>query len=296
MRVVNGITNGVYIPFLFETWKKCRICGEVKPLDSFPTRLQMKDGLNTECKACGLERSRRSREAIRGREKDIPPSKVCRRCRTEKKSSEFYANPSSSDGLTSHCKACCLDNQHAYLSDPEKAEKQKRRRRQHYLQNRDKYLAMDKEYRENTRERQLERRREYFQKHRDEINKKHKQYYAEHSEDWTRRQREDRKKNPKKYQVKQQNRRNIEGKITKEQWGKLLELVDYRCLACGERKELTVDHIVPVSSGVSWGFITNIQPLCKSCNSSKGAKYIDYRPEGVVMWAKREMWRCLTGA
>ena len=57
----------------------------------------------------------------------------------------------------------------------------------------------------------------------------------------------------------------------------LCKSYDYRCLGCGSSpKRLTVDHVVPLSKGGN-DTIDNIQPLCKPCNSSKGAKYIDYR-------------------
>lgn len=61
------------------------------------------------------------------------------------------------------------------------------------------------------------------------------------------------------------------------EWQLLCEQYDYRCLRCGEKKQLTPDHIVPLILGGK-DTIDNIQPLCFSCNSSKGARYIiDYR-------------------
>lgn len=48
------------------------------------------------------------------------------------------------------------------------------------------------------------------------------------------------------------------------------------CLKCGYVGVMTVDHVLPVLLGGS-SDISNIQPLCGPCNSSKGAKHIDYR-------------------
>lgn len=47
----------------------------------------------------------------------------------------------------------------------------------------------------------------------------------------------------------------------------------YACRACGSRSDLTVDHIHAVSLGGS-NDPTNLQTLCRSCNSSKGARVL----------------------
>lgn len=41
------------------------------------------------------------------------------------------------------------------------------------------------------------------------------------------------------------------------------------CVRCGTYLDLTWDHIVPLSKGgkTEW---SNLQPLCRKCNSSKG--------------------------
>ena len=45
----------------------------------------------------------------------------------------------------------------------------------------------------------------------------------------------------------------------------------YQCVHCGTRDNLTVDHIHPVSSGGT-NDPDNLQTLCRSCNSRKGAR------------------------
>jgi 5-methylcytosine-specific restriction endonuclease McrA len=44
-----------------------------------------------------------------------------------------------------------------------------------------------------------------------------------------------------------------------------------RCEDCGARDDLTIDHIVPVALG-GRSDVDNLQVLCRSCNSRKGAK------------------------
>lgn len=46
---------------------------------------------------------------------------------------------------------------------------------------------------------------------------------------------------------------------------------EYACARCGSRKMLQVDHIHPVELGGT-NDPDNLQTLCKSCNSAKGAR------------------------
>lgn len=75
---------------------------------------------------------------------------------------------------------------------------------------------------------------------------------------------------------------NAEGDFADWEWEDLLKKFDYRCVRCGIHAEatrdglLTVDHVVPLSRGGT-GYIDNIQPLCRSCNSWKGTRTVDYR-------------------
>lgn len=61
-----------------------------------------------------------------------------------------------------------------------------------------------------------------------------------------------------------------------EHWSAMCEFYENTCLCCGKECALAVDHVVPLSKGGP-NTIENIQPLCKSCNSRKHAKTIDYR-------------------
>lgn len=67
------------------------------------------------------------------------------------------------------------------------------------------------------------------------------------------------------------------GDLTFEEFAELCEKYGQRCLCCGEDEPLTVDHIIPISLGGS-NSITNIQPLCHTCNMVKGDDEIDFRP------------------
>lgn len=61
------------------------------------------------------------------------------------------------------------------------------------------------------------------------------------------------------------------GAFTVKEWTDLCRKYHHRCAMCHKKRKLTQDHIIPLSKGGS-NFISNIQPLCHSCNSKKGAK------------------------
>ena len=54
------------------------------------------------------------------------------------------------------------------------------------------------------------------------------------------------------------------------------------CTYCGSDFDICVDHIVPVKAG-GCNSIDNLQPLCRSCNSSKGAKMEYHSNVGMLL-------------
>ena len=72
--------------------------------------------------------------------------------------------------------------------------------------------------------------------------------------------------------------------FTAKEWISLKERYEYTCLNCLQSEPsiiLVPDHVVPLFRGGS-GIISNIQPLCRRCNSVKHTKILDLRPK----WAK----------
>ena len=66
------------------------------------------------------------------------------------------------------------------------------------------------------------------------------------------------------------------GSFTLHEWRELCAKYKHKCLCCGKKIPLTVDHVIPVSKGGT-SYIGNIQPLCGPCNYSKHANVVDYR-------------------
>lgn len=71
------------------------------------------------------------------------------------------------------------------------------------------------------------------------------------------------------------------GVVTKEDWDRVLEAADHKCVACASTRKLTMDHIVPLVKGGPHT-VANIQPLCHSCNSKKNVKDHDYRSDEML--------------
>lgn len=67
------------------------------------------------------------------------------------------------------------------------------------------------------------------------------------------------------------------GRHSAEEWHALVAICGGVCVRCGSSGALVKDHITPIYQGGSDG-IDNLQPLCKSCNSSKGPDATDHRP------------------
>ena len=56
--------------------------------------------------------------------------------------------------------------------------------------------------------------------------------------------------------------------FTGEQWFTILSNQKNRCAMCHKHAKLTIDHIIPISRGGNHT-MTNIQALCRPCNSKK---------------------------
>jgi len=66
---------------------------------------------------------------------------------------------------------------------------------------------------------------------------------------------------------------NADGSFTAADLIARFESFGNRCVHCGSLDHITADHIIPLKLGGN-NFICNIQPLCGSCNSRKGARYV----------------------
>jgi len=126
----------------------------------------------------------------------------------------------------------------------------------------------------------------------DKINAYAKQYRLKNKKKTLEYQKRHKKNNGNYYREKDRERRaieyNAEGNFTQQEFYQLCKLFNLKCLKCNTKLEinkLTADHIIPLSLGGVHD-ITNIQPLCLSCNSKKHTKTVDYRTKTIIIESK----------
>jgi 5-methylcytosine-specific restriction endonuclease McrA len=94
-----------------------------------------------------------------------------------------------------------------------------------------------------------------------------------------------RKLHPEKWKAYNNSRRTAKtkagGSFTAKDWLYLCRLAKHKCLCCKKKKPLEADHVVPVSKGGT-SYISNIQPLCESCNCKKHTNTTDYRTQKML--------------
>ncbi len=141
------------------------------------------------------------------------------------------------------------------------AKKLRKAKRLWYLQNRRLTIERSRDWRKANSKRDLKNKRNWDKKHPEYKKKWNKDHPENKKAAWHRREAK---------------KKSNGGSFTAVQWSALCEKYNHKCLCCNKKKSLTADHVIPVSKGGS-SRITNIQPLCKSCNSKKGTKTTDYR-------------------
>ena len=167
----------------------------------------------------------------------------CTKCGEVKAVSEFSKDARGRDGRRSWCKACLCAQQRAYReANPEKIR------------------IYDKAYREANREKECAWQKAYREANREKI--------RIYDKAW-------REANPEKRcatRARRNARKNgAAGQATAEQRAARQDYYGGRCYICGAPAE-AMDHVIPLARGGS-NWPANLRPICRSCNSMKGAKW-----------------------
>ena len=186
-------------------------------------------------------------------------TKFCTACKQHRPLSEFYKNNSSKSGFQHYCKSCVKKYRIRYERENREAiNKRAKKPNKKYRETKKNYKNIQSKNHEIYREKNKEALKSYNRKWK----KENKEKVANQAH-----RRRARKINA-----------SANGNFTEKQWKALIKKTGNKCLCCeksGDAIKLTIDHIVPISKGGE-NNIDNIQPLCLSCNASKGDKTINY--------------------
>lgn len=195
----------------------------------------------------------------------IPTAKICGTCKQEKPIEEFPKDKSKKDAHGSRCKLCFREYYRVWWAEHEEGQKERSRqyRAKHAVERR----AYVKEYKRTHPEWRKAQDRAYGIKHKEQIRAYRRRRYKKHPE-----------LDKAKWHKRRARLANVYNDFEAQDWMGLLEKYGRECLACGETKPLTMDHIIPLSKNGPHTK-SNIQPLCLSCNCLKAQQTVDYRPD-----------------
>jgi 5-methylcytosine-specific restriction endonuclease McrA len=269
--------------------KVCTKCKTWKPVELFSKRPASRDGYQSQCKKCNsAPNTERQPIAVEFKE--------CTICLETKPVSEFYPKKYAYDGYRSACKQCIqasIKESREMDIDASRARERERHararpqriaaRRARIAAHLEEHQAYMREWRQRNKDRLEEYQRRGLEKNPEMMREANRRSYGKHRERmlaikkaYAQAHRELRLMIAHRYRAR---KNGNGGSFTPEEWTQLKARYDYTCLRCGQREpdiQLSVDHVIPISKGGS-NNIDNIQPLCRSCNSAKWAKHIDYR-------------------
>jgi len=175
----------------------------------------------------------------------------CISCKEIKVSGEFYKNKANKSGHSGACKECKIIYQQWHRDN--KLDKDS---------NKEYQKKWATKYRKENPEKHREATSRWAKNNRDKVNIMAKRW---------------KQNNPEKIAHIKANRyareKGAKGSHTLAEWLSVLIGEDYKCVMCGIRGRLTKDHIIPLNKQGT-NYIWNIQPLCFSCNASKGDKIL----------------------
>lgn len=206
--------------------------------------------------------------------------KVCADCCQWKPFSDYYNNSKAADKHMHHCKPCTRERGRQWRArNPDLVSAGKVR---HYWKHREALLQANKEWREANPERRRQAWRDWKIANPEASREMNLRYWNRNAD----RLRADARLRYQKsavdgrlvprWQTRRARKKGNGGSFTLVEWRALCAKYGNICLRCRQVAKLTVDHVIPIVRGGS-NDIGNIQPLCETCNKSKGARSTDYR-------------------
>lgn len=199
--------------------------------------------------------------------------KLCSKCRVLKDLSEFHRK-------AVHCKECVrIYSKEWYERNREDSLEKSAR---YYQENKEISLIRGRKWREENKSRIYLLRKKWEDENREMVNQKRRDRRLKNREAVLLKEAKYRKNNHEKILAKNSTAdhkrraklKNLDKHFTLREWEDLILKCDFNCQMCFKKfnkRQLEKDHIIPISKNGS-NEISNIQPLCKSCNCKKGSK------------------------
>lgn len=230
-------------------------------------------------------------------------TKRCRKCEQVQPIDEFGRDKRSPDGRAPRCRTCRSKYDKALReklsNDPEWVAKRRIKDREYRAANREKSRERTRRYRERhperarrsselAKQRLLERDPNYYRRWVRENVERHRENSRRAMRKWRQEKPEAERAAKKRYrqkhleQVRAREREKTYARRAKTPYSPEMAefmrmLIKRPCAYCGSTKDITVDHVVPLSRGGKHQQ-DNLAPACFSCNSSKGARTLDEWP------------------
>lgn len=246
--------------------KLCTKCGIEKSLEKFHKKKSSKDGLRSCCKECRKKDDFKNKDIISEKNKI---HYIRNREAILKNAKTYYFE--NKDKCVEYKKIWRSKNRNRLLKDKKK----------YYLDNKSSILNQQKDYYLDNKDVISERSKIYREKNKDVISERSKKYYKNNKEQILEknvkyRRTPEGKAAKIRASHKRRSLKSAGGSYTDAEWKEVLEKYGEFCLHCGSTEHITIDHVIALSQGGS-NTKNNLQPLCMSCNCSKGIKAIDYR-------------------
>lgn len=168
-----------------------------------------------------------------------------------------------------------------------------KQKRKYYLENKDSIREYKRKWNKKNEIRIKKKAQVWYRNNQERIKNKMKMYYSDNTESVKKKVKKYRRLNPEIGRAAGRRRRaRLNNSYTQKYNFKLIcNHYGNICLRCKKGNvKLTADHIIPIAKGGD-DIAQNIQPLCGSCNSIKGTKIIDYRPDkGAPRWIQKKLF------
>lgn len=252
--------------------KVCTKCGETKPATTeyFHRNRSRRDGLESRCKTCCIEKSAAYRETNQESIREQSRNYYRKNRGKEKERNKLYQK-NNRDALNQRMREYRKRNPEASRSTAKRSraknsEKVSERNRQWRLANQEYVKLKNKTYSQANRERLNKQEIERREKKLDEINARRRDVYK---------QRGASARVP--FAKRRARKRSLPDNYTTQDWQNCLDYFGNCCAVCGrprgEQHTIAADHWIPLSSPQCPGTIPpNVVPLCHGkggCNNSK---------------------------